>query len=59
VAWALARWLLGAVQATPLRRPTPPRLVLFVLTLVRVDPFARSGLRLPPGRGPPALLPSV
>jgi hypothetical protein len=58
-AWALARWLLGAVQATPVRRPTRPRLVLSVLTLVRVDPFAQSGLRLPLGRGPPALLPSV
>jgi hypothetical protein len=53
---ALARWLLGAVQAIPVRRPTRPRLVLYAPTLVRSDPPARSALRLPPGRGPPALL---
>ena len=59
VAWALARWLLGAVQAFSTPTPTRPRFVLYVLSLVRGEACASSELRLPPGRGPPALLPSV
>jgi ABC-type amino acid transport system permease subunit len=59
VAWALARWLVAAVRALTMRTPTRPRLVLYVFSFLRCDPFASSELRLPPGRGPPALLPSV
>jgi hypothetical protein len=58
-AWVLARWLLGAVRALSTRIPTRTRLVLYVPSLLRSDPSAPSELRLPPGRGPPALLPSV
>ena len=58
-AWVLARWLVGAVRATRRHRPRPPRLVLYVLSLLRADPFTESEIRLPPGRGPPVLLQSV
>ena len=58
-AWARGRWLVGAVQASRTRRPRPARLVLCVRSLLRADPPKASELRLPPGRGPPPLLPSV
>jgi hypothetical protein len=58
-AWVLARWFLGAVRALPTRTRTRTRLVLYVHSLLRSDPSASSELRLPPGRGPPALLRSV
>jgi hypothetical protein len=57
--WVVARWLLGAVRALSTRTRTRTRLVLYVHSLLRSDPSASSELRLPRGRGPPALLPSV
>jgi hypothetical protein len=56
VAWALARWLLAAVGESRLPRPTVPRST-DELTPVAVRVLSsRSGFRLPPGRGPPALV---
>ena len=54
VAWALARWLLSAVQEV--RRPRPARIRLVPIRLVaptvRLVPI---DVRVPPGRGPPRL----
>jgi hypothetical protein len=58
-AWALARWLLGAVRATRRHRPRRSRLVLYVLSALGLEPRPESDLRLPPGRAPPVLLSSV
>jgi hypothetical protein len=55
-AWALARWLLGAVQATRRQGPKRARLVVDVLCAVGGEVRPAVDLRLPPGRAPPGLL---
>jgi hypothetical protein len=57
VAWALARWLLVAAGVRLGELATRPQYVLGVLAPHElVVAFAR--VRIPPGRAPPALLPS-
>jgi hypothetical protein len=58
VVWALARWLLRAVRAyRPGRCARRPQYVLGVLAPRRLM-VSMGNVRIPPGRGPPRLLPS-
>jgi hypothetical protein len=57
IAWALARWLLAAVHEGHLR--TPPRVRIGLVGLAEpITVLVPIDVRVPPGRGPPALLPS-
>ena len=57
VAWALARWLLAAVRVRLGRRAARPQYLLGILVPRRLV-VAFLQVRIPPGRGPPRLLPS-
>jgi hypothetical protein len=58
VAWALARWLLGAVRAPRTVRLTRRPQYVDGLVAPRRRVVALGQVRIPPGRGPPRLLPS-
>jgi hypothetical protein len=57
VVWALARWLLAAVCVRPERHAARPQYFLGVL-VPRRRVVVLLQVRIPPGRGPPRLLPS-